>query len=717
MSCRRLLGSLTDLQTLDLRNTQLCAPTDAGFQRWLQGIANKSGVVNCGPANPDRTALVALYEATNGDHWANKANWLSDRPLDDWYGVTTNANGRVTRLELSNNNLSGVLPSELGNLPHLEWLNLNNNQLSGSIPSALGNLANLELLHFGGNDLSGMLPSSLGNLTNLRLLYLPSNQLSGALPSSLGNLANLVGLRLNSNDLSGALPSSLVNLTNLQQLWLANTQLCAPTDDAFQTWLDGIGNKQGVDNCGDSESSTAIVLSVNPHTMSEDADATEITVTATLNGKALSEDATVTLSIGPSSTATRDVDYTALFTPIAIPAGQIEGQTPLFVDPSADNAVEGDETIVLIGKVDGLQGDEVEITLTDARAGGPGNPDRDALVALYEATNGDNWTDNTNWLSDRPLGEWYGVRTDENGRVTHLLLHGNQLSGSIPATLGNLNNLQYLGLNNNQLSGSIPAALGNLNNLQALTFVHNQLSGSIPAALGNLNNLQELVLFSNQLSGSIPATLGNLNNLQALLLSDNQLSGALPSSLISLTNLQALYLSNTQLCAPTDAGFQAWLDGIDNKSGVVNCEEGEPSTAIALSVNPQTIREDAGETEITVTATLNGKALSENTTVNLSNMESTAVRDMDYTWQFINSQIVIPAGSIAGSARISVTPVDDNEPEGDETTVLIGVVDGLMGDEVEITIIDDDDNPDRDALVALYEATDGDNWAEDELAE
>ena len=97
------------------------------------------------------------------------------------------------------------------------------------------------------------------------------------------------------------------------------------------------------------------------------------------------------------------------------------------------------------------------------------NTDRAALAALYNATNGSSWQDDTNWLSNRPLGEWHGVSTDADGRVADLRLDGNQLSGPIPAELGNLDNLEYLYLRNNQLSGSIPPELGNLANLERCT--------------------------------------------------------------------------------------------------------------------------------------------------------------------------------------------------------------------------------------------------------
>ena len=138
----------------------------------------------------DRIILEIFYAETNGRNWINNTNWLTDAPLGEWYGVTTNETGRVTVLFLASNELSGEIPSELGNLTNLETLSLWDNELRGEIPVELGVLANLKVLYLNNNELSGEIPSGLGNLTNLTTLALPNNELSGEIPSELGNLTN-----------------------------------------------------------------------------------------------------------------------------------------------------------------------------------------------------------------------------------------------------------------------------------------------------------------------------------------------------------------------------------------------------------------------------------------------------------------------------------------------------------------------------------------------
>ena len=114
-----------------------------------------------GSAETDRKTLVALYNATNGENWTISDKWLSDAPLGEWHGATTNDDGRVVELDLSFNALSGEIPPELGSLSNLKWLRLFDNALSGEIPAELGSLSKLTELLLYGNELSGCVPSSL----------------------------------------------------------------------------------------------------------------------------------------------------------------------------------------------------------------------------------------------------------------------------------------------------------------------------------------------------------------------------------------------------------------------------------------------------------------------------------------------------------------------------------------------------------------------------
>ena len=180
-------------------------------------------------------------------------------------------------------------------------------------------------------------------------------------------------------------------------------------------------------------------------------------------------------------------------------------------------------------------------------------PEVAALHALYNATDGANWTNSDNWLSDTPLSDWHGIKTDDDGRVTEIYLIGNNLDGEIPAALGKLNHLEGLYLARNDLSGSIPTELGNLSSLRTLMLFDNELTGAIPHQLGNLGYLEEIHLGRNQLSGRIPTQLGNLENLRRLHLTVNELSGSIPASLGNLTNLQQLSIAANDLTDPIPA--------------------------------------------------------------------------------------------------------------------------------------------------------------------
>lgn len=170
-------------------------------------------------------ALVALYDSANGVGWKTKTNWLSTTIVDDWYGVKV-TDGYISELTLTNNQLSGYIPTELGSLSKLTVLNLASNALRNNIPSELGNLTSLVYLNLPSNWLEGSIPSELGNLTNLYWLDLSINKLSGSIPAQLGNLSNLSFLFIETNiNISGSIPPELGELSNLVNMWLNGNSL------------------------------------------------------------------------------------------------------------------------------------------------------------------------------------------------------------------------------------------------------------------------------------------------------------------------------------------------------------------------------------------------------------------------------------------------------------------------------------------------------------
>jgi gliding motility-associated-like protein len=190
----------------------------------------------------ERAALIAFYNATNGDSWASNENWLGPDE-STWLGVSVTG-CHVTGIAIQNNNLNGSLPVELGDLSELTNLSITlNSNLTGSIPSTLGNLSELTSLDLWNNHLTGSIPASLGNLSSLVTLQLMNNNLSGSIPSQLGTLPVIHDIRLDGNQLSGTLPASLFNLATLKNLELGSNQLSGPLSPSFAnlTNLEGLG--------------------------------------------------------------------------------------------------------------------------------------------------------------------------------------------------------------------------------------------------------------------------------------------------------------------------------------------------------------------------------------------------------------------------------------------------------------------------------------------
>ena len=602
------LGHLANLRDLALRNNQLgvCIPValqDVGRNdlHWLD-LPYCGDEADAPTQAAYRAALVALYNATDGLNWENNGNWLSDAPIGKWYGVTTDINGYVTGLDLRNNQLNGTVPTELGSLTKLTALDLGWNQLSGDIPLELGSLSELQVLRLNKNQLGGDILLELSALPDLRELALYDNHLSGAIPPELGALSNLQVLRLDDNELRGEIPSSLEALSNLYWLDLSRNQLsgCIPAGlrSVRSNDLEDVGLPY-CDAAGATDStpkSTPTPVPTPAPTPSPTPVSTPLSLgeyllncsTPKVMGMDLEDDftygdfsVTITESLAAMSPLTPPAEVADWHSKAMAYLQTIKTQ----VDRQpGDDVVELAVLVAMaltIGGLEEIVEDENampgEVRRRMAAAGCLEDLGRDAdravLVALYTATDGPNWTNNTGWLSDAPIGEWYGAITDLRGRVTLLGLEGNELSGEIPAELGSLSYLEELQLSFNDLSGEIPVALGSLANLRGLGLAGNQLRGEIPGQIGSLSNLEWLGLDGNQLSGRIPLELGGLSNLRALRLDGNRLSGEIPGQITSLSNLDRLWLAGNHLSGCVPAGLRDVPDNDLGDLGLPYCGE------------------------------------------------------------------------------------------------------------------------------------------------
>ena len=559
----------------------------------------------------DRNALVALYNATGGPEWTHNDNWLTDEPLDEWYGVVVDDAGRVTGLHLPRNGLQGELPAALGDLDGLRSLHLHANELTGSIPPDLVWLQRLGALVLSDNDLSGPLPEELAELDSLVGLWVGDNSLEGVVPAGFLELQPLF-FDIGGNE-NLCLPGTAEFAAWAERLLFFAGSVCGKddlevlralyeaTDGA--NWTDADGWLEGDDASGWHGVETDSVGRVSglelranglagtlPEELGRLKGLTKLDVSANeLTGvlpEALGSVESLTVldvsANGLSGRLPQELGDLAKLVRLDLSGNYFSGPLPIPLRYTALEELRYESTRLCIPDDPGFR--LWLRTLATHEGTGEhcaGLSERQILEAIYEATNGDGWYNSHNWLTNAPLGGWQGVETDAEGHVIGLYLRRNFLNGKIPREIGGLVHLESLDLSANYfLEPPIPEELFDLTELRVLKFEDTSMSGPLPPAIGRLAKLEDLDWGWSGLTGPIPPELAELTELGSLRLGGNAMVGAIPPELGDLTKLGSLNLQSNRLTGPVPTELArlsrlAWLSVSRNSlSGAIPAELG-----------------------------------------------------------------------------------------------------------------------------------------------
>ncbi|KAK8944911.1 Leucine-rich repeat receptor-like protein kinase PEPR1 [Platanthera zijinensis] len=460
--------------------------------------------------------------------------WNLTSPLCSWTGVSCSAGGDVVALnlsgvglcvpladaapslirlptlrslDLSQNNLTGGIPSSLFLSLRLRRLNLDQNSLTGPIPNEISLATDLEHLSLYENYLAGEIPPELSRLPNLKYLYLNQNNLTGVIPD-FPTHCSLSALYLHWNSLSGPLPQSLFNCHSLTELVLSFNHFVESVPDLFAEmpqlellYLDDNGFVGELPrSLGKLRNLTSAMLSENH-----------------FNGSVPGE-------IGEC----RALESLSLW------GNNLSGLIPS-----------------QIGKLTNLQ----SLTLAENQLVGPLPPELGNCSSLLDLELHDNLIEGQIpsslttlknlkilWLFHNQLEGAIPPQIGNLSSLQDLQLYDNHLTGIMPSEITHLRKLQYLSLANNYLAGELPSDLGKSTDggLIKLDLTENDFDGPIPAGLCSGNNLSVLVIGKNRFNGSFPVDIGRCRSLKRVILSYNHLEGVIPDNLH--LNPEILYL-------------------------------------------------------------------------------------------------------------------------------------------------------------------------------
>eukprot|EP00934_Nitzschia_sp_Nitz4_P002906 Nitzschia sp. Nitz4//scaffold6_size259037//65754//69050//NITZ4_001056-RA/size259037-processed-gene-0.63-mRNA-1//-1//CDS//3329556839//2896//frame0 len=598
----------------------------------------------------ERSVLLEFFQQTGGDSWNENSGWVDNSgDICDWYGVICDSDdlgldgrrrldddAQVLGIYLPGNYLSGRTPSSLWTLPALIAIDFSgNSQLdvnfvglekedasplavlrlpataTTSVTDLAGAAATLQELELSENNFDSQFPTELLALTKLSVLKLSECGLVGTIPDSIRSMSALRELNMHKNDLTGTMPSGLSKLVHLRHLTFSQNQLHG-TIPSFvsdylllkELWLldnDFTGTLPSLNQAPDLHK---INLQDNELTGTIPTDFLDATATS------LSQDQIIVNLKGNMLTGVIPSELDNLedrYVLWLIADNQFTDYSDSFCDNSLWNngyIAEYDCRGFLCPPETysrhGFQTNDTACQPCDsAEYYGTtscfGHNDYTALKEIYDELDGDNWVNNTNWLTDDDVCTWHGivcweVEGTDTGRVRKLLLPNNGLVGTAPSTIYSLHDLTTIDLSHNDIvlpfdnldqsphiisinvartntkdydgiegastyfqelyadhtpiSGTFPEEILNMNKVTVLSFQECGISGPLPEGLFNLVNLEEIYLSNNALTGTIPDQFDVFPYLTTVSLAKNKLHGTIPTTFDDAPSLIAVSLED-----------------------------------------------------------------------------------------------------------------------------------------------------------------------------
>ena len=527
----------------------------------------------------DSLALAKIYAIADGANWKESRRWDFEKPISEWPGIKLDDDGRVIECSITNGTVTTVeweIPEELSTLTALKTLQIVGSKLKGEIPAFFYDMTTLEVVRLNTNDLTGSLSEKLGQLTNLTDLYLNGNkQFSGNIPSAIGQLKKLVSINVAQTAVGGPIPQSLTGCESLKNFMAYSAGFTGEIPD-FWDQLPTIGVLQLYDNpglegpipatIGTLKSATGIQLKNCNLTGNIPASFGGLDKCGNLqlNGNKLSGVVPAEVQAHPKWGATTGWKYETNILP------QQEGYGLLLAYTHQTDSL---ALIKIYTVADGANWKESRRwDLNQPIKDWPGiKLDEDGRVIECSITNGTvstvEWELPAEIATMDKLQTFQAVGSKVKGVFPEWLydmtslkavrLNGNNITGELSDKLGQLTNLTDLYLNNNKnLSGTIPAAIGQLKNLVSINVAVTAIGGAIPQELTGCTSLKNFMAYSAGFTGEIPNFWDQLPTIGVLQLYDNPgLEGPIPATIGTLKSATGIQLKNCNLTGNIPASF------------------------------------------------------------------------------------------------------------------------------------------------------------------